>query len=104
MNRRHRTLYMSAALAVLLCANAAGAAAAPTDSAQAAAKLAAVRAKIAELTRRIGAQLTQRDSLNARVRETELNIAAKRQRVDELHTAEVAAERRIADLRAEQTR
>jgi len=95
---------MSAALAVLLCANAAGAATTPTDSAQAASKLAAVRAKIAELTRRIGAQLAQRDSLNARVRETELDIAAKRQRVDELHTAEVAAERRIADLRAEQTR
>jgi septal ring factor EnvC (AmiA/AmiB activator) len=104
MNRRYKDLYMSAALAFLLCANAAGAATTPADSAQAAAKLAAVRAKIAELTRRIGAQLAQRDSLNARVRETELDIAAKRQRVDELHTAEVAAERRIADLRAEQTR
>ena len=95
---------MSAALAVLLCANAPGAATTPLDSAQASAKLAVVRAKIAELTRRIGAQLAQRDSLNARVRETELDIAAKRQRVDELHTAEVAAERHIADLRAEQTR
>jgi septal ring factor EnvC (AmiA/AmiB activator) len=95
---------MSAALALSLCANAAGAAAAATDSTQAAAKLAAVRAKIAELTRRIGTQLAQRDSLNARVRATELDIAAKRQRVDELHTAVVAAERRIADLRAEQTR
>ena len=73
---------MSAALAVLLCANAPGAATTPLDSAQASAKLAVVRAKIAELTRRIGTQLAQRDSLNARVRETELDIAAKRQRVD----------------------
>jgi murein hydrolase activator len=104
MNRRHRPLFLSAALAVLLCANAAGAATTPTDSAQAAAKLAAVRAKIAELTRRIGAQLAQRDSLNARVRETELGIAAKRQRVDELRAAQAAAERRLADLRAERTR
>jgi septal ring factor EnvC (AmiA/AmiB activator) len=101
---------MSAALAVMLCATAANAAktagsvAAPTDSAQAKAKLAAVRAKIAELTSRIGAQLAQRDSLNARVRETELVIAAKRQRVDELHAAEVVAERRLAELRAEQSR
>jgi septal ring factor EnvC (AmiA/AmiB activator) len=63
-----------------------------------------VRAKIAELTSRIGAQLAQRDSLNARVRETELVIAAKRQRVDELHAAEVVAERRLAELRAEQSR
>jgi murein hydrolase activator len=104
MIRRHRRLFTSAALAVLLCADAAGAATAPTDSAQATAKLAAVRAKIAELTRRIGAQLAQRDSLNARVRETELGIAAKRQRVDELHAAEVAAERHLDELRAEQTR
>jgi murein hydrolase activator len=104
VNCRLKCLFMSAALAVMLCANAAGAATEPKDSAQAKAKLAAVRARIAELTGRIGAQLAQRDSLNARVRETELVIAAKRQRVDELHAAQAVAERRLAELRAEQTR
>jgi murein hydrolase activator len=104
MNCRHRCLSLCAALVIVLCANAAGAAAEPADSAQAKAKLAAVRAKIAELTGRIGAQLAQRDSLNSRVRETELVIAAKRQRVDELHAAQLVAERRLAELRAEQTR
>jgi septal ring factor EnvC (AmiA/AmiB activator) len=68
------------------------------------ARLAAVRARIAELTNRIGADLKQRDALSARVRESELVIAAKRQRLDELHAAELAAERRRAELRAEQTR
>ncbi len=63
-----------------------------------------MRARIAELTNRIGADLKQRDALSARVRESELVIAAKRQRLDELHAAELAAERRRAELRAEQTR
>ena len=97
-------LCASGVLAAMLCAGAWGADAAPTDSAQAKAKLAAVRARIAELTNRIGSQLKQRDSLSARVREADLDIAAKRQRVDVLHTAQVAAERRRADLRAQQTR
>ena len=74
------------------------------DSAQAKAKLAAVRARIAELANRMGSQLAQRDTLSARVRETELIIAAKRQRVEELHAAQLAAERHRAELRAEQTR
>jgi murein hydrolase activator len=95
---------MSIALAAMLCANAAGAVKEPTDSAQAKAKLAAVRARIAELTNRIGSQLIQRDSLSARVRETELVIAGKRQRVEELHVAQLAAERHRAELRAEQAR
>jgi septal ring factor EnvC (AmiA/AmiB activator) len=88
----------------MLCANAPGTAKEPADSAQAKAKLAAVRARIAELTNRIGSQLAQRDSLSARVRETELVIAGKRQRVEELRVAELAAERHRSDLRAEQAR
>jgi len=104
MNRRLLALSASAVLAFVLCANGLGAAADPADSAQAKAKLAAVRARIQELTNRMGTQLAQRDSLSARVRETELVIAAKRQRVDELHTAQTLAERRRSELRTEQAR
>src|SRR5882724_7549554 len=104
MNRRHQWLRATAVLAFALCANAQGAATEPADSAQAKAKLAAVRARISELTNRMGTQLAQRDSLSARVRETELVIAAKRQRVDELHAEKAVAERHRSELRAEQTR
>ena len=107
MNRLVRKLCASAAAAALLCAGGLAAAAEPQDAAHAdaaKARLAAVRARIAELTNRIGAELNQRDALSARVRESELVIAAKRQRLDELRTAELAAERRRAELRVEQTR
>jgi murein hydrolase activator len=102
-----RSLCASVAVAALLCASGPAAAAEPQDAAHAdaaKARLAAVRARIAELTNRIGADLKQRDAVGARVREVELVIAAKRQRLDELHAAELAAERRRAELRAEQTR
>ena len=52
----------------------------------------------------MGSQLAQRDSLSARVRETELAIGAKRQRVEELHAAQLAAERHRSELRAEEGR
>jgi murein hydrolase activator len=104
MNRRDKWCCTSAALALVLCAIGQGAATEPADSAQAKAKLAAVRARIAELTNRMGTQLKQRDSLSARVRETELVIAAKRQRVEELHAEKAVAERHGSELRAEQTR
>jgi len=103
MNRRHQCLW-SAVLTLILCASGHGAVTEPAGSAQAKAKLAAVRARIAELTNRMAAQLVQRDSLSARLRETELVIAAKRQRVDELHAGEAIAERRRSELRAEQSR
>jgi murein hydrolase activator len=105
MNQRFRGLW-SAALIAVLCASS-PAAAPPADSAHAdaaKAKLAALRARITELTSRMGSQLAQRDSLSARVRETELGLAAKRQRVEELHTAELAAERHRSELRAEEGR
>jgi septal ring factor EnvC (AmiA/AmiB activator) len=106
MNPRFRTFWSAAALIVVLAASS-PAAAPPGDSAHAdaaKAKLAALRARIAELTGRMGSQLAQRDTLSARVRETELVIAAKRQRVEELHAAQLAAERRRSELRAEEGR
>ncbi|MGO9930204.1 MAG: murein hydrolase activator EnvC family protein [Steroidobacteraceae bacterium] len=99
-----RSLCMCAAL---LCASGRGAPAEPADQAHAdaaKARLAAVRARIAELTNRIGAELKQRDALSARVRDADLAIAAERQRVDALHAAALAAERHRSELRAEQAR
>jgi septal ring factor EnvC (AmiA/AmiB activator) len=106
MNQRIRAV-CSAALIAILCAGSAAAvneAADPAHADAAKAKLAALRARIAELTGRMGSQLAQRDTLSARVRETELIIAAKRQRVEELHAAQLAAERRRSELRAEEGR
>lgn len=83
---------------------AAAAAPKPNDSAQAKAKLAAVRARIAELTDHLGGELKQRDALSARLRESELAVTAKRQGLDALRAAQAAAERHRAELRAEQGR
>jgi murein hydrolase activator len=91
------------ASAVLYCAAAWGAAE-PADSAQAKAKLAVVRARIAALTNRLGDELKQRDALSARLRETELVITAKRRHLEALRAAQSAAERRRAELRDEQLR
>jgi murein hydrolase activator len=104
MNRRIRCLCMAAALALIPWVYAQGAARDAADSAQAKAKLAAVRARISELTNRIGAELTQRDTQRARVREAELNIAVKRQRLEELRTEQAGVERRRSELRVEQGR
>ena len=104
MNLRHGTLLAAALITFLWTGSPAADSDHPADSAQAKAKLAAVRAKIAELTSRMGTQLAQRDSLSARVRESELVIAGKRQRVEELHVAQMAVERRRAELRAEESR
>jgi septal ring factor EnvC (AmiA/AmiB activator) len=103
-NRRLRHLRVVVALAAMLCAAAATGGAEPTESAEAKSKLAVVRARIAELTTRLGSQLAQRDAMSARVREAELSITAKRLRVEALRTAQLAAERRRTELRAEQTR
>jgi len=101
MNRPFRRLHFSAVLAALLCAPAIAGGAQPDESAQAKAKLAAVRARITELTARLGTQLAQRDSMSARVRAAELLITEKRTRVDALRASEIAAERRRAELRNE---
>src|SRR6267142_3493566 len=101
-NRCLRHLCVAAA-SVLYCAGT-WAAPAPTDPAQAQAKLAAVRARIADLTSRLGDELKKRDALSAHLREAELLITAKRQRLETLRAAEVAAERRRSELRVEQGR
>src|SRR3984893_3222712 len=102
-SRRRLKHLCVAAAATLYCA---GTWAAPesTDSAQAKAKLAAVRARIAALTNRLGDELKERDALSARLREAELAITAKRQRLETLRAAEAAAERHRSELRAEQGR
>jgi murein hydrolase activator len=95
------------ALAGLLgsaCWGAAGEAAQAADSAQAKAKLAAVRSRISELTQRLGQQLKERDALSARLRDAELEITEKRRRLEDLRISEAAAERRRGQLRVEQVR
>jgi septal ring factor EnvC (AmiA/AmiB activator) len=98
-----RHLCIAAVASVLYCAGT-WAASELDDSAQAKAKLAAVRARIADLTNRLGDELKKRDALSARLREAELVITAKRQRLDTLRAAEGAAERRRSALRVEQGR
>src|SRR5579872_1749292 len=101
---QHLAALLSAALAAFICMAAPAASGDPEGSAQAKAKLAAVRARIAELTNRMGSQLAQRDSLTARVRETELAIAGRRQRVEDLRVAQAATEAKRAELRVEEER
>jgi septal ring factor EnvC (AmiA/AmiB activator) len=90
-------------MTALYCAATWAAAPGPKDSAQAQAKLASVRARIAGLTSRLGDDLKQRDELSARLREVELVITAKRQRLDSLRAEETAAERRRSELRVDQS-
>lgn len=99
---KHR--FKTAAIAVLLGSLAMAAAAPPDDSAQAKAKLAAVRARISELTTRIGSELAQRDAMNARLRAAEMLITEKRTRLDALRASAQAVERRRAELRAQVAR
>lgn len=72
------------------------------DSIQANAKLAAIRDRIAALTDRLHDELQERDARSARLREAEVSIAAVRRRLENLHTALLAAERRRGELRAAQ--
>jgi murein hydrolase activator len=75
----------------------------PADSAQAKAKLAAVRSRISELTERLGKELKERDALSSRLRDAELQITQKRRRLEDLRASEAATERRRSQLRAEQS-
>jgi septal ring factor EnvC (AmiA/AmiB activator) len=89
-------------LAALLLVCSAASAVQPPDSAQAKAKLAAVRSRINDLTERLGTELKQRDALSSRLREAELEITEKRRRLEQLRSSETAAERRRTQLRAGQ--
>ena len=99
---RHRRLL--AVLTLCVCTAAAGAPAESPDAAQAKAKLAAVRQRIAELTGRLGAELKQRDALSARLRDADLAITAERRRLESLTAAEAALERQRNELNAEEAR
>ena len=99
-----RHLCAAVALTALYCAGAWAAAPELNDSAQAKANLAAVRARIAALTNRLGDELKERDELSARLREAELVTTAKRQRLDALRAAQTTAERHRSELRGEQGR
>jgi murein hydrolase activator len=102
---RIKPLHFAAAVAAAALAfGTAAAAAQPDESAQAKAKLAAVRARITELTARLGSQLAQRDAMNARVRAAEMSITEKRTRIDALRASQAIAERRRAELRNEVAR
>ena len=101
-NRRFTYLCMAAAAAVLYCAAVLASSSEPMGSEQAKAKLAAVRARIAALTGRLGDELKERDALSARLREAELLITAKRRRLDALRAEQMAAERHRSELRGEQ--
>jgi septal ring factor EnvC (AmiA/AmiB activator) len=74
----------------------------PRDSAQAKAKLAAVRARIATLTQRIAEDLKERDRESARLRDAEMQVTAKRARLEELRAAEAGATRRRNELSAQE--
>jgi murein hydrolase activator len=89
-------------MSLVLCASSLGAAAETVDSAQAQAKLAELRGQIAALTNRLGGQLKDRDTLAARLREADLKLTAQRQRLESLRSAQLAAERHRAELRAEE--
>jgi septal ring factor EnvC (AmiA/AmiB activator) len=93
-----------AAMSLALCAPPTRGADETADSAQARAKLAEVRGRIAALTNRLGGELKQRDALDARLREADLSITAMRRRLDGLHGAQLAAERRRVELRADEAR
>ena len=93
------------AAAPCAAARSAGEGAAPkADAAQAKAKLAAVRERIADLAGRLGAELKQRDALSARLREADLGITEKRRRLESLDAEVEAAEHKRSELRAEQNR
>ncbi len=104
MPRLTRYSFLFAAATLAACGPILASAAQTADSAQAKARLAEVRGRIAALTARLGGELKSRDALASRLREADLRITATRRRLDDLHAAQAAAERRRADLRAQEAR
>lgn len=79
-------------------------AAAVTDRSQAKANLAAVRARITDLTQRRGKDLAERDALSSHLRDAELEVTVKRQALEELRGAAAAAAQRRTELQVERQR
>jgi len=75
-----------------------------SPAARAKQKLAAVRARIAAIASRRGAELQKRDALAAAVRRADLDITQKRRALADLDTATLAALRRLSQLNIEQQR
>ena len=100
--RCRKYMCVAVALTNLHCTALWAAASGPQDSAQAKEKLAAVRARIAALTSRLGDELEERDVLSARLRDAELLVTAERRRLETLRAAESAVERHRSELRVEQ--
>jgi septal ring factor EnvC (AmiA/AmiB activator) len=71
---------------------------------QAAARLAAVRGRIQDLTKRRAAELAQRSAIDARLREADLAITAKRLSIEALRVEVAAVEKRRAASRTAQAR
>ena len=101
MNRQLRPTWILATLLLAAVPPVLIVAATATDSSQAKANLAAVRAKIADLTRRRGKDLADRDALSAHLRDAELEVTAKRQTLEGLQGAEALAVQRRAELQGE---
>jgi septal ring factor EnvC (AmiA/AmiB activator) len=91
-----------ATLAALVGAATCGATNDSAESSQARSQLAAVRARLMELTHQLSDELSQRDTLSARLRQSELTITEQRRQLEDLQAAAAATERRRSQLRAEQ--
>ncbi len=79
-------------------------AAAPTTVPRARQQLAVLRARIARIAARRGAELQKRDALSAALRRAELEITTKRRALDALRAAARAAQSRLGALIAEKAR
>jgi septal ring factor EnvC (AmiA/AmiB activator) len=104
MKRPPRYLNLLCILGVLICGDRSLCADQTGQSTETQAKLDNVRARIAAVTRRLADELKERDALRARLRVAELDMTAKRQKLDALRVAEAALRRRRAELKADADR
>ncbi|WP_116811235.1 murein hydrolase activator EnvC family protein [Steroidobacter cummioxidans] len=99
---------VTAVLAAIVCTGGLGAGAfqawaagAPTPAAKEA-ELKQVRNRIDSIRRSIQAEAERRDALAGQVKEAELKIQSARERLSDVRARRIAAENRLADLKAEQ--
>ncbi len=106
MNSSRHHVWKITVLAIALAAgwSGGGRAAEPSAARQAKHQLAGLRARIARIAARRGAQLQKRDALNAALRRAELEITAKRRTLDALRAAARAVKGRLDALNAEKAR